>query len=129
MLVWGLLNTQKNRKKLLEPSYPLVEFGRMPRPSAPKGNEYDRTTKMLLVILIIFLVTEIPDPIIVLFDVTRVKTFETDCIEIIAKLMKFLESLSAILNLFVYMIMSTAFRSTFFEFFNISKQDLTNCLK
>ncbi|XP_052743718.1 G-protein coupled receptor dmsr-1-like isoform X1 [Bicyclus anynana] len=73
----------------------------------------DRTTKMLLAVLLLFLVTELPQGILGLMSGLLGKCFFDRCYNLFGELMDFLALLNGAINFILYCSMSKQFRQTF----------------
>lgn len=72
-----------------------------------------RTTRMLLTVLILFLITEFPQGILALFSAIMGQEFFKHCYIPMANLMDFLALLNCSINFILYCFMSKRFRDTF----------------
>ncbi|XP_049876949.1 G-protein coupled receptor dmsr-1-like isoform X2 [Pectinophora gossypiella] len=73
----------------------------------------DRTTKMLLAVLLLFLVTELPQGILGLMSGLLGWCFFKRCYDLFGELMDFLALLNGAINFILYCTMSRQFRQTF----------------
>lgn len=73
----------------------------------------DRTTKMLLAVLLLFLVTELPQGILGMMSGLLGKCFFDKCYNLFGELMDFLALLNGAINFILYCSMSRQFRQTF----------------
>lgn len=73
----------------------------------------DRTTKMLLAVLLLFLVTELPQGILGLLSGLMGWCFFTRCYNLFGDMMDFLALLNGSINFVLYCSMSRQFRQTF----------------
>lgn len=77
----------------------------------------ERTTKMLLAVLLLFLLTEVPQAILVLVSAVRGKEFFIKCYYIIGNFMDILALINGAINFILYCSMSRQFRQTFGQLF------------
>lgn len=85
--------------------------------SGPEGGHTDRTTKMLLAVLILFLITEFPQGILALLSGILGDAFFTNCYGHLGELMDILALINGAINFILYCTMSRQFRQTFSHFF------------
>jgi len=119
-MIWGIMTAKLNRNRMLGLSeIPRVEENQEPLqidgahpPKVESKLEFDRTTKMLLVVLITFLVTEIPDAVLTILHASLSTTLSQECLVPLIKFVFFLEYLSSVTSFFVYVNMSEAYRKT-----------------
>lgn len=81
-LITVLFQTKKNRKKLMNPNMPLQtikERKPMITRKADKDKQADRTSAMLVAVLLLFLLTEFPQAILGLLSATKGADFELQC--------------------------------------------------
>lgn len=81
-LIKALVDTKKRRRLLLDTSLPLDvinEKSIKKQRQLEKEQQADRTTKMLLAVLLLFLITEFPQAILGLLSVLIGKNFEEQC--------------------------------------------------
>ena len=103
-LIHELLVAAKRRAKLMNKS----NSGR----KADAGKQADRVTKMLLAVLILFLVSEVPQGILGLLYILPKSSF-THCYEKMGDVMDMLVLFNSAINFFLYCSMSQQFRDTF----------------
>ncbi|KAJ8959258.1 hypothetical protein NQ314_006304 [Rhamnusium bicolor] len=89
-IITALLETRRRRMKLLTSSSPLEDIGGKSKQNTIqlyKENQADRTTKMLLAVLILFLITEIPQVIIGIGGIGAIfgETFLAECYKNLGK--------------------------------------------
>ncbi|XP_060520816.1 G-protein coupled receptor dmsr-1-like [Cylas formicarius] len=87
-IISALLETRRRRIKLLSSSSPLQSGSRRPKSSTIqlyKENQADRTTKMLLAVLLLFLVTEFPQAILGLTSAIYGQQFLDECYAALGK--------------------------------------------
>ncbi|CAL8112156.1 unnamed protein product [Orchesella dallaii] len=87
------------------------------RSSHDFGGGSDRTTKMLLAVLLLFLVTEFPQGLLGLLSGPLGDTFFRSCYMPLADLMDFFALFNSAINFILYCAMSTKFRETFSKLF------------
>jgi hypothetical protein len=80
----------------------------------------DRTTRMLLAVLILFLITELPQGILGLLSALHGDQFFTNCYAPLGELMDFLALLNSAINFVLYCNMSKKFRQTFTATFSLN---------
>jgi hypothetical protein len=73
----------------------------------------DRTTKMLVAVLILFLITELPQGILGLLSIILGKCFFRTCYHLFGEFMDILALLNGSINFILYCSMSRQFRTTF----------------
>lgn len=81
-LIVVLLETKKRRKMLMSHNVPLStikESKPMMAKKQDKSKQADRTSGMLVAVLLLFLITEFPQAILGLLSATKGKTFEKEC--------------------------------------------------
>ncbi|KAE8739437.1 Myosuppressin Receptor 2 part 2-RA [Frankliniella occidentalis] len=77
----------------------------------------DRTTKMLLAILLLFLITEFPQGILGLLSGILGHSFFSSCYHLFGEVMDILALLNGAINFILYCAMSRQFRTTFGQLF------------
>lgn len=77
----------------------------------------ERTTKMLLAVLLLFLLTEVPQAILVLLSAVRGRQFFIRCYYVIGNFMDILALINGAINFILYCSMSRQFRQTFGQWF------------
>lgn len=105
-LIFALIETKKRREKLLTNKSKLNK-------TLEKEKRTDRTTKMLLAVLLLFLITEFPQGILGLLTIMLGKGFFTSCYIKLGALMDILALINSAINFLLYCIMSRQFRVTF----------------
>ncbi|XP_034483145.1 sex peptide receptor [Drosophila innubila] len=122
-LIGALLEAKKRRKILAchaaNDMQPIVN-GKVITPSQPKSSKLlekekqtDRTTRMLLAVLLLFLITEFPQGIMGLLNVLLGDAFLMECYLKLSDLMDILALINSSINFILYCSMSRQFRSTF----------------
>lgn len=86
-------------------------------PPTGHSNQSDRTTKMLLAILLLFLFTEFPSGILVLLSGIIGDKFFQSVYTPLGELLDILALLNSAINFILYCSMSTVFRNTFVKLF------------
>lgn len=102
-LIYALLEAKQRRAKLTGSG----------RKSADKERQTDRTTRMLLAVLLLFLITEFPQGILGLLTLLLGKRFFTDCYQTMGEVMDMLALVNSAINFILYCVMSRQFRNTF----------------
>lgn len=82
-----------------------------------KKKQADRTTRMLIAVLLLFLLTEFPQAILGLMSATLHPDFYLHCYQRLGDLMDFLALLNSSINFILYCTMSRQFRETFNQIF------------
>ncbi|KAJ1532349.1 hypothetical protein ONE63_000953 [Megalurothrips usitatus] len=82
-----------------------------------KEKQTDRTTKMLLAVLLLFLITEAPQGLLGLFSVLIGNQFFGECYVKLGDVMDILALINSAINFMVYCCMSRQFRNTFNQLF------------
>ncbi|EDW69755.1 G-protein coupled receptor dmsr-1 [Drosophila virilis] len=122
-LIGALLEAKKRRKILAchaaNDMQPIVN-GKVVTPSQPKSckllekeKQTDRTTRMLLAVLLLFLITEFPQGIMGLLNALLGDAFLMQCYLKLSDLMDILALINSSINFILYCSMSRQFRSTF----------------
>lgn len=79
---------------------------------------FTKTTKMLIILLIIFLATELPPGILAFsFALIKSKKFFVECYNPVRSFLNLNEYISSSVGLFIYLSMSSQFRQTFIQSF------------
>lgn len=102
-LICALLEAKRRRAKLTGAG----------RKSADKERQTDRTTRMLLAVLMLFLITEFPQGILGLLTLLLGKRFFQDCYQNMGEVMDMLALVNSAINFILYCVMSRQFRNTF----------------
>lgn len=102
-LICALLEAKRRRAKLTGTG----------RKSADKERQTDRTTRMLLAVLMLFLITEFPQGILGLLTLLLGKRFFQDCYQNMGEVMDMLALVNSAINFILYCVMSRQFRNTF----------------
>lgn len=113
-----LINTlfkAKKRNQVLR-SYDSVPLREMRKPSKAERRA-DRTTKMLVAVLILFLVTEFPQGIFALLIGVKGKDLFLTCYGKYGELMDILALINGAINFILYCCMNRMFRTTFGQLF------------
>ncbi|XP_023166664.1 sex peptide receptor-like [Drosophila hydei] len=122
-LIGALLDAKKRRKILAchaaNDMQPIVN-GKVVTPTQPKSckllekeKQTDRTTRMLLAVLLLFLITEFPQGIMGLLNALLGDAFLMQCYLKLSDLMDILALINSSINFILYCSMSRQFRSTF----------------
>ncbi|XP_072942914.1 G-protein coupled receptor dmsr-1-like [Epargyreus clarus] len=111
-LIRALYNANQHQKNLRNYSAcPAAE--KMVKRQHKADKRTDRTTKMLLAVLLLFLVTELPQGILGLMSGLLGWCFFKKCYNLFGELMDFLALLNGAINFVLYCSMSRQFRQTF----------------
>lgn len=118
-LIFALIKTKKRREKLVNSSH-LINNENSTRPSVKKSRKLvdkekqtDRTTKMLLAVLLLFLITEFPQGILGLLNYMLGKHFARSCYHPLGDVLDILALFNSAINFMIYCTMSRQFRKTF----------------
>ncbi|XP_025201633.1 sex peptide receptor-like isoform X1 [Melanaphis sacchari] len=98
---------------LLEAKHRRAKLTGSGRKSAEKERQTDRTTRMLLAVLMLFLITEFPQGILGLLTLLLGKRFFQDCYQNMGEVMDMLALVNSAINFILYCVMSRQFRNTF----------------
>jgi hypothetical protein len=112
-LICALLQTKRRRQQLTASGSRILE----------KQRQTDRTTRMLLAVLLLFLLTEFPQGILGLLSVWFGDTFFKSCYQKLGEVMDILALINSAINFILYCAMSRQFRSTFSLLFRPSMLD------
>lgn len=110
-----MLETKKRRQKLTS------SLNRKNAKNLDKEKQTDRTTRMLLAVLILFLLTEVPQGILGLLNLILGEKFFRDCYQRLGDVMDMLAVTNSAINFVVYYVMSRQFRVAFKSLFNCNK--------
>lgn len=110
MLISALVDTKRRREALSSGS-------RKTQRLAEKDRQTDRTTRMLLAVLLLFLITEFPQGVLVLLSIRYGQDFFTDCYQKFGEMMDMLALINSAINFMIYCAMSRQFRKTFSQLF------------
>uniref|UniRef100_A0A1B6ECD2 G-protein coupled receptors family 1 profile domain-containing protein n=1 Tax=Clastoptera arizonana TaxID=38151 RepID=A0A1B6ECD2_9HEMI len=105
-LICALLDTKRRREKLTSGS-------RKSTRAIEKEKQTDRTTRMLLAVLLLFLITEFPQGILGLLSVMLGEPFFSNCYLKLGEVMDILALINSAINFILYCAMSRQFRTTF----------------
>ena len=108
LLVFTMKHTQRRTKRLRRNSRP--EFYRS------RSREHSRTTRMLVVVIVLFLITELPQGILALFS-GLMPDFFTAYYVPLGDLMDIIALINNAINFTLYCSMSKLFRDTFLRLF------------
>ncbi|XP_054262257.1 G-protein coupled receptor dmsr-1-like [Macrosteles quadrilineatus] len=106
-LICALLDTKRRREMLTSSS------SRKSTRVMEKERQTDRTTKMLLAVLLLFLLTEFPQGILGVLSVVLGQRFFRDCYNKLGEVMDILALINSAINFILYCAMSRQFRTTF----------------
>jgi len=107
-----------------------LKAGRDGRQEARQGNiesrqrNTDRTTKLLIVILVLFLIAEFPLGILGMFSAIRGHDFLLTCYNPIAEILEMLVLVNSAINFILYCLMSSQFRNTGKKILGIKKKEI-----
>lgn len=105
-LICALLDTKRRREKLTSGSRKSTRL-------MEKERQTDRTTRMLLAVLLLFLITEFPQGILGLLSVVLGPAFFNHCYLKLGEVMDILALINSAINFILYCAMSRQFRTTF----------------
>lgn len=105
-LILALIKTKKRQKNL-------SNTGSKSKKQMNKEKKADRTTKMLLVVLLLFLITEFPQGILGLMNYSLGDVFLRNCYLPLGDLLDILALFNSGINFMIYCAMSRQFRITF----------------
>ncbi|CAG9854064.1 unnamed protein product [Phyllotreta striolata] len=120
-LILVLCETKKRKTVLLNYSVPLSNLNDA-KPIInlrKKHRQADRTSGMLIAVLLLFLITEFPQSILGLLSATKGATFQTQCYDPLGDMMDILALTNSGINFILYCTMSRQFRTTFQEVFRL----------
>lgn len=107
-LIKALYEAKKRKQKLA---------GNLSLKLLTKKKQADRTTRMLTVVLLLFILTEFPQGILGLLSALLGEAFYRNCYHKFGDLMDFLALLNSSINFILYCTMSRQFRETFSNIF------------
>ncbi|XP_019870904.1 G-protein coupled receptor dmsr-1 [Aethina tumida] len=109
----------KRRKQVLRgyDTYPLTQDGAAKKKVSKAERRADRTTKMLVAVLMLFLITEFPQGLFALLIGLRGKTLFLQCYQKYGEVMDILALLNGAINFILYCCMNRMFRTTFGQLF------------
>lgn len=105
-LICALMDTKRRREKLTSGSRKSTRV-------MEKERQTDRTTRMLLAVLLLFLITEFPQGILGLLSVLLGQEFFRQCYVKFGDVMDILALINSAINFILYCAMSRQFRQTF----------------
>ncbi|XP_066148665.1 G-protein coupled receptor dmsr-1-like isoform X2 [Euwallacea fornicatus] len=120
----ALMEAKRRRMKLLSGNKKLAEDDVTKKASAVqvyRENQADRTTHMLLAVLILFLVTEFPQAILGLISAVLGKIFLKECYAPLGDVMDIMALINSSINFILYCTMSRQFRTTFQDMFHLKE--------
>lgn len=123
-IITALLETRRRRMKLLASNNPLEDMGGKNKQNTIqlyKESQADRTTRMLLAVLLLFLITEIPQVVIGFGQIGALfgEMFLADCYKNLGDVMDMMALTNSAINFILYCTMSRQFRVTFKEIFRV----------
>ncbi|KAK5645400.1 hypothetical protein RI129_006700 [Pyrocoelia pectoralis] len=107
-IISALVEAKQRRRNLLASNIKPLKTSRQ-----NKEQQTDRTTRMLLAVLFLFLITEFPQAILGLLSVSIGPEFEMQCYNPLGDLMDILALTNSAINFILYCSMSRQFRSSF----------------
>ncbi|XP_057331179.1 G-protein coupled receptor dmsr-1-like isoform X2 [Microplitis mediator] len=129
-LILALMETKKRRKllinttlvrnldeKMRESSYDVKKGKKKSSRILDKERQTDRTTKMLLAVLLLFLLTEFPQGVLGLLSVILGSGFFRTCYVKLGEMMDVLALINSAINFILYCAMSRQFRTIFSQLF------------
>lgn len=122
-LICALLETKRRRQQLTAGSGPVGKKSTRSSRVLDKERQTDRTTRMLLAVLLLFLLTEFPQGILGLLSVWFGDNFFKNCYQKLGEVMDILALINSAINFILYCAMSRQFRSTFSLLFRPSMFD------
>jgi Serpentine type 7TM GPCR chemoreceptor Srw. len=122
-LIFALLETKRRRQQLIAASGPAGKQTARSSRVLEKERQTDRTTAMLLAVLLLFLLTEFPQGILGLLSVCFGENFFKNCYLKSGEVMDILALINSAINFILYCAMSRQFRSTFSALFRPSMLD------
>lgn len=122
-LICALLETKRRRAKLSAAAGPSGKQSARSSRALEKERQTDRTTRMLLAVLLLFLLTEFPQGILGLLSVWFGEDFFKHCYQNLGEVMDILALINSAINFILYCAMSRQFRSTFSALFRPSVLD------
>ncbi|KAL1140966.1 hypothetical protein AAG570_000892 [Ranatra chinensis] len=106
ILICALIDTKRRREAL-------TSGGRKTPRNAEKERQTDRTTRMLLAVLALFLITEFPQGILGLLTALLGRGFFISCYQKLGDVMDVMALINSAINFMIYCAMSRQFRTTF----------------
>lgn len=122
-LICALLETKRRRQQLIAASGVVGKHSTRSSRVLEKERQTDRTTTMLLAVLLLFLLTEFPQGILGLLSVWFGEIFFKNCYQKMGEVMDILALINSAINFILYCAMSRQFRSTFSSLFRPSMFD------
>lgn len=122
-LICALLETKRRRQQLIAASGAVGKHSTRSSRFLEKERQTDRTTTMLLAVLLLFLLTEFPQGILGLLSVWFGENFFQNCYHKLGEVMDILALINSAINFILYCTMSRQFRSTFSALFRPSMLD------
>jgi hypothetical protein len=122
-LILALVETKRRRQQLITAP---DRGGKQSTSSArvlDKDRQTDRTTRMLLAVLVLFLLTEFPQGILGLLSAVIGEDFFNTCYHKLGEVMDIMALINSAVNFILYCAMSRQFRSTFRVLFRPSILD------
>jgi len=129
-LIRAMYQAEANSVKLKNgPRYSLNTEENQPKMNGRKRNT-DRTTRLLIVILVLFLIAEFPIGILGMLSAILGKQFFIECYNPVGEIMDMMALTNSAVNFILYCLMSSQFRSSGKKILGIrSKQAMTNIRK
>ena len=117
LLVWTMHSAKQKRKKLRKQSMPGVTSKCLAKTARKqKARDHTRTTSMLVVVIMLFLITELPQGILALLSGLIANFFENYYMPL-GDLMDIIALINNSINFVLYCSMSKQFRDTFLALF------------
>ncbi|XP_066256592.1 G-protein coupled receptor dmsr-1-like isoform X2 [Euwallacea similis] len=123
-IIYALIEARRRRMKLLSGNKKLAEDAVKKTASAVqvyRENQADRTTHMLLAVLILFLVTEFPQAILGLISAVLGEVFLEECYAPLGDVMDIMALINSSITFILYCTMSRQFRTTFQDMFHLKE--------
>ncbi|XP_068620576.1 G-protein coupled receptor dmsr-1-like [Battus philenor] len=109
-LIWEIYNANEHQRKIQYNTRTIKKAGKRQNKADRRAN---RTTKMLIAVLVLFLVTELPQGVLGLLSGLLGRCFFKGCYDLFGELMDAMALLNGAINFVLYCSMSRQFRTTF----------------
>ncbi|XP_039277183.1 sex peptide receptor isoform X1 [Nilaparvata lugens] len=120
-LINVLYRVNRKKQELKSNTFNMTGAGAEASGGKPKldraGKRIDRTTRMLVAVLLLFLITEFPQGILGLLSGILGRCFFKNCYHLFGEIMDILALLNGAINFILYCSMSRQFRTTFNQLF------------
>ncbi|CAH1139643.1 unnamed protein product [Phyllotreta striolata] len=123
-LIMVLVETKNRKNRLLGRNIQMTNLNKDSNAiivQKTKDKQADRTSVMLVAVLLLFLITEFPQAILGLLSATMGETFYNECYMPLGDVMDIFALTNSGINFILYCTMSRQFRSTFGEFFKLKR--------